>query len=240
MKKESKALWVDCFKTLYDTFMFMLAGVVIFLSSLVLLVTVKLLWLYLTSSEYDVPIEDAPYIVISLVLFVGSFFVIAKAVRMQLLKAEDTRDEDMQRYMEEGNTAFYQTLNIEENPYLQYSIEDEDKGTAALCWEEGWKTADYAMLKERALSGWWLDFCQATHVRLCYGCDLFNLEFYQHGRFLGYVWVDDAFSMWSMKEDIPVGLKWLLRELRSRPNKEDWLDYREPVALDSVLKETGI
>lgn len=43
-----------------------------------------------------------------------------------------------------------------------------------------------------------------------------------------------------MKEDIPDGLKWLLRELRSRPNREDWLDYREPVALDSTLKEIGI
>ncbi|WP_390240646.1 hypothetical protein [Vibrio sp. R78045] len=244
MKKENRAQWWraqwrDCFKTLYETFIEILAMLTIALSSLVLLATVKMLWSYLTSLNGAIYIDDLVNVGWWSVLFVGSLFAIVKAVRVMLPKAEDTRDEDMQRYMEEGNTAFYQNLNIEDNPYLQGLMKDEEESTAVLCWEEGWKAADYAMLKERALSGWWLDFCQATHVRLCYGSDLFYLEFYQHGRFLGYVWIDDAFSMWSMKEDIPDGLKWLLRELRSRPNREDWLDYREPVALDSVLKETG-
>ncbi|PMK67076.1 hypothetical protein BCT93_22815 [Vibrio lentus] len=54
MKKENRAQWWraqwrDCFKTLCETFIEILAMLTIALSSLVLLATVKMLWSYLTS-----------------------------------------------------------------------------------------------------------------------------------------------------------------------------------------------
>lgn len=147
MKKEYIAPWLAFFKTLHNTFIQVLAMLAIVLSSLIFLATVKVFGAYFSSWAHPMSIEDAPYVVVNLVLFIGSLFVIVMATRVLLFKAEDTRDEDMQRYMEEGRTAYSQSLNMEDNPYLPL-VKDKEKSTEALCWEEGWKTADYAMLAE--------------------------------------------------------------------------------------------
>ncbi|EGQ8535743.1 hypothetical protein [Vibrio parahaemolyticus] len=119
-------------------------------SALVLFISVKAIWQYWHALSPVVPLTPLIKLSVLIGLSLGSVLTITAVLltRWSLVKANAWND-NMERWIDEGLEAFNQAIALEDNPYqCEHRKGSNHQDTDALCWEEGWKSGHYAMLKE--------------------------------------------------------------------------------------------